>query len=256
MKKLVLLLFVVATIFSCTVVKQGELGVKRKLGKFQEKELSAGFYTFNPFTTVVLVVPVRTVNMEQILPLPSKEGLTVRTDIAMLYRVKAGYVVPLLEEVGANFERVLMSNTFRSAAADITSNYMAKDMHSGKRAEIEERIRDKMKEELEDRGIVVERVLLKSIELPTELSNAIERKLKAEQESQQMEYILQREVQEAERRKIDAQGRAEAQNILQSSLSEEILRLRAIEAFKELSQSNNAKIIITDGKTPFVLPEQ
>jgi regulator of protease activity HflC (stomatin/prohibitin superfamily) len=112
-----------------------------------------------------------------------------------------------------------------------------------------------MSEVLAERGFIIEEVLLKSIELPKELSMAIERKLKAEQESMEMEFILQIEKQEAERRRIEAEGNRDAQKILSEGLNEAIIKLRSIEAFRELSKSPNAKIIITDGKTPFLIQE-
>jgi regulator of protease activity HflC (stomatin/prohibitin superfamily) len=158
-----------------------------------------------------------------------------------------------LEDVGENYERVLILNVFRSAAADVTAQYMAKDMHSGMRSEIETQIQNRMHESLRDRGFIVERVLMKSISLPVELSRAIERKLQAEQEAQQMDYILEREKKEAERRRIEAEGTRAAQIILAEGLVREIIELRSIEAFRELANSPNTKIIITDGKTPYLI---
>ena len=133
---------------------------------------------------------------------------------------------------------------------------MAKDMHSGMRSQIENQILDRMDESLKQRGFIIERVLMKSIRLPEELSRAIERKLAAEQEAQQMEYVLDRERKEAERRKIEAEGTREAQKILAEGLVREIIELRSIEAFRELAKSPNAKIIITDGKTPYLINSQ
>ena len=147
-------------------------------------------------------------------------------------------------------------NVFRSAAADISAQYMAKDMHSGMRSQIESQILARMDESLKQRGFIIERVLMKSIKLPEELSRAIERKLAAEQEAQQMEYVLDRERKEAERRKIEAEGTREAQKILAEGLVREIIELRSIEAFRELAKSPNTKIIITDGKTPYLINSQ
>jgi regulator of protease activity HflC (stomatin/prohibitin superfamily) len=129
-------------------------------------------------------------------------------------------------------------------------------MHSGMRVEIENEILEKMHESMLPRGFMIERVLMKSIKLPEELSRAIERKLAAEQEAQQMEFVLERERREAERRKIEAEGTREAQKILAEGLVREIIELRSIEAFRELANSPNAKIIITDGKTPYLINTQ
>ncbi|PRY85339.1 prohibitin family protein [Mongoliibacter ruber] len=238
---------------SCAVIRQGEVGVKSRFGKLSPNVSDAGLVGFNPFTSRVIKVPIRTVNQEVKLNLPSKEGLTIESEISILYSIEKQQVPFILEDVGENYERVLILNVFRSAAADVTAQYMAKDMHSGMRSVIENNIKDRMHESLRDRGFVVERVLMKSIELPTELSRAIERKLKAEQEAQQMEYVLDREKQEAERRRIEAEGTRDAQKILAEGLVREIIELRSIEAFRELANSPNTKIIITDGKTPYLI---
>lgn len=254
MKNILSLLVLIAVLTtSCAVIRQGEVGVKSKFGKLSPNISDAGLVGFNPFTSRVIKVPIRTVNQEVKLNLPSKEGLTIESEISILYSIEKNQVPFILEDVGENYERVLILNVFRSAAADVTAQYMAKDMHSGMRSEIENNIKDRMHESLRERGFVVERVLMKSIELPTELSRAIERKLKAEQEAQQMEYVLDREKQEAERRRIEAEGTRDAQKILAEGLVREIIELRSIEAFKELANSPNTKIIITDGKTPYLI---
>lgn len=256
MKKLFVFAFVLLSLASCTVIRQGEVGVKRKFGKLSPNISEAGLVGFNPFTTTVLKVPVQTVNQEVRLNLPSKEGLTIDSEISILYSIEKNQVPFILEDVGENYERVLILNVFRSAAADVTARYMAKDMHSGMRSEIETQIQDRMHESLRDRGFVVERVLMKSIRLPEELSRAIERTLQAEQEALQMGFILDRERQEAERRRIEAEGTRAAQMILAEGLVREIIELRSIEAFRELAKSPNTKIIITDGKTPYLINAQ
>lgn len=253
MKNLGIFILALSILSSCTVVRPGEVGVKRKLGKLSPKVYEEGLVGFNPFTSIIIKVPTRTINQEVKLNLPSKEGLTIQSEISILYHVEKNKVPTILEEIGSNFERVVILNVFRSAAADVTAQYMAKDMHSGMRREIEVKIQERMHESLKDRGFTIEKVLLKSIVLPVELSRAIERKLQAEQEAQQMEYVLDRERQEAERRRIEAQGTKEAQLILAEGLVREIIELRSIEAFRELAKSPNAKIIITDGKTPYLI---
>ena len=218
-------------------------------------ELRAGALVPVQWATV-LKVPIRTMNQEVRLSLPSKEGLTIESEISILYSIDKNKVPFILEDIGLNYESVLIMNVFRSAAADISAQYMAKDMHSGMRSQIENQILERMDESLKQRGFIIERVLMKSIRLPEELSRAIERKLAAEQEAQQMEYVLDRERKEAERRKIEAEGTREAQKILAEGLVREIIELRSIEAFRELAKSPNAKIIITDGKTPYLINSQ
>ncbi|SNS05219.1 Regulator of protease activity HflC, stomatin/prohibitin superfamily [Belliella buryatensis] len=256
MRNILFLSILAILISSCTVVRQGEVGVKRKFGKLNENIADAGLVGFNPFTTRVIKIPIQTVNQEVKLNLPSKEGLTIESEISILYNIQKNKVPFILEDIGENYERVLIMNVFRSAAADVTAQYMAKDMHSGMRSKIENEIKDRMDESLLERGFVIERVLMKSIKLPLELSRAIERKLQAEQEAQQMQYVLDRERQEAERRRIEAEGTRNAQMILAEGLVREIIELRSIEAFRELANSPNTKIIITDGKTPYLINSQ
>ena len=126
-------------------------------------------------------------------------------------------------------------------------------MHSGKRAEIETAIQDHMHELLSERGFTIEAVLLKSISLPPGLYTAIEDKLEAEQEAQRMEFVLQKEQMEAERKKIEAQGTADAQKILADGLNDKTIEWRSLEVLNNLAASPNAKLIITDGKTPMIV---
>jgi regulator of protease activity HflC (stomatin/prohibitin superfamily) len=126
-------------------------------------------------------------------------------------------------------------------------------MHSGMRAEIEIAIQSKMAETLSEQGIIVDAVLMKSIQLPAGLANSIEQKLQAEQDAMRMVFILQQEKLEAERKIIEATGTKDAQKILSEGLTDQIIKIRSIEAFIELSKSNNAKVIITDGKVPYLV---
>ncbi len=238
---------------SCAVIRQGEVGVKRKFGKLETQGLGPGMYSVNPFFARMLKTSVQTENLEVQLRLPSKEGLTINSEISILYSVQKDKVPQIFSEIGLDYENTAILPVFRSTAADVAANFMAKDMHSGQRSVIEAQIKKRMEEVLAGRGFIIEQVLMKSIELPTELSRAIERKLEAEQESQRMEFVLDRERREAERRKIEAEGTRDAQQILSQGLSKEIIELRSIEAFRELANSPNTKIIITDGKTPYLI---
>jgi regulator of protease activity HflC (stomatin/prohibitin superfamily) len=126
-------------------------------------------------------------------------------------------------------------------------------MHSGMRAEIEKSISKKMAETLSGQGIIIESVLMKSIQLPEGLARSIEQKLQAEQDAMRMEFVLQQERLEADRKVIEAKGTRDAQKILSEGLTEQIIKIRSIEAFEELSKSANSKILITDGKTPMLI---
>lgn len=238
---------------SCATIQQGEVGVKQRFGKFVSKPLGAGLVVINPLVTRVIKLPLQTVNREVLLDLPSKEGLTVRSEISILYHVERSKAISILETIGDDYEQSMIVSVFRSASADVCSKFFAKDMHSAQRALIEKDIADVMNKILEPRGFEIEAVLLKSIKLPDGLSRAIEAKLESEQRSQQMQFELEREKQEAERRKIEAMGKRDAQKILSEGLTEEILKLRTIEAYQQLSTSPNAKVIISSGNNPLMI---
>jgi len=238
---------------SCTTVRQGTVGVKQRFGKLNERIITAGLVGVNPFTTRVIKVPVRTVNRDVELALPSKEGLNVQCEISILYRIQPEKVPHIIATIGTDYEQGMIVSVFRSAAADICARYFAKDMHSAQRALIENEISEHMNSLLNERGFIIERVLMKSIKMPPGLAKAIEDKLEAEQRAQQMEFELLRERKEAERRVIEAEGLRDAQKVLAEGLNESIIRYQSIEAFKALAASPNAKVILTDGTTPFLI---
>ena len=286
---------------ACTVIRQGEVGVKRRLGKIDPQYVEQGPKGYNVLTTRILKVPTRTMNIEVKPDLPSKEGLTIRSEISILYRIKPEAAPKIVQGIGLNYESEVILPVFRSSAADITAKFLAKDMHSGERAIIEGAIRKQMVDILDPKGFVIDNVLLKSITLPGGLARTIEEKLQAEQEAQRMEFVKEREKRDAERRIIEAEGKKEisriqaegeknasiiqaearkrmfeieaegkanamgieaiatrrANDTINKTLTPTILKLRQIEAFRALSNSNNSKLIITDGKTPFLsLPDK
>lgn len=238
---------------SCTVVRQGEFGVKRTFGRFSDNVYTSGLRTYNPFTSTIVKVSGQTENIEVSLTIPSLEGLTIQSEVSILYRVVKKDAPDLLRSVGMDYEETIILPVFRSAVADVTSKYYAKDMHSGNRAGIEVAIRDLMSKTLTDKGILIENVLLKSIALPKNLTKAIEDKLEAEQQAQRMEFILQQEKQEAERKRIQATGERDANKIIAEGLTEPVLQFKALDAWLKLSMSPNSKVIITNGTVPMVM---
>lgn len=238
---------------SCAVVREGEVGVKRTLGTYKDKPFEDGLRVFNPFTSTIVKVSTRTENLEVSLTIPSKEGLNIMSEVSILYNVIPKEAPEILRNIGPDYERNIILPVFRSAVADVSSRFFAKDMHTGQRAIIEEEIRQQMMKLLDGKGIVIESVLLKSIQLPGSLARAIEEKLEAEQNAQRMEFILEQERREADRKRIQAEGIRDAQNIISQGLDPLLLQFKAIEAYIELAKSPNAKIIITEGgKTPLV----
>lgn len=248
-------IFVVAMFLlsSCTVVRQGEIGVKRTFGKYSDKIFTSGLKGYNPFTSTIVKVPAQTINLEVRMDIPSKEGLTIGSEVSILYNVEPRKVPDLLRNLGVDYETSVVLPVFRSAVADISSKYFAKDMHSGNRGEIEKAIKDLMMKTMEGKGISVENVLLKSIQLPRTLSKAIEEKLESEQQAQRMEFVLQGAKKEAERRIIEAAGVRDANKIISEGLTDKILQFKNIEAMLKLSESPNAKVIIGGSNMPMMM---
>jgi regulator of protease activity HflC (stomatin/prohibitin superfamily) len=251
MKSFVVALTLLAV--GCTTVRPGEVAVRSSFGKLSDEARGPGLVVHSPVGVTFLKVSVQTRNVEVEIDLPSQEGVNVRSSVSILYRVIPAQAPDLLEAVGPDFETSLVMPVFRSASADVSAGFLAKDMHSGQRSAIETKIAERMNAVLGPQGLVVDSVLLKSIKLPAGLYGAIEQKLEAEQEAERMSFVLLRERQEAERRRIEAEGIRDAQRILEEGLSPQILAWRSIEAFQELSQSDNAKIIVTDGNVPFLV---
>ncbi len=239
---------------SCAVIRPGEAGVKQTLGKFDNQVATEGTVFFNPFTSKVIKESTQTNNIKLFLTLPSKEGLSVESEISILYRLERDKIPSVLQNLGRDYESIITS-VFRSASSDVCAQFYAKDMHSGMRSKIEEEIKVKMNENLKKQadGIELIAVLMKSIQLPPGLASSIERKLQAEQDAMRMEFVLQQAKLEADRKIIDAEGERDAQKILSEGLTEEIIKIRSIEAFNNLSNSPNTKIIVTDGKTPMLI---
>jgi regulator of protease activity HflC (stomatin/prohibitin superfamily) len=252
--KISLIILSLFALSSCAIIRPGEVGVKQKVGKLDNKVETTGTVWFNPFSSKVIRVSTQTENLELSLNLPSKEGLSITSQISILYHVNGKDVPRIIQDLGLDFESII-ANIFRSASADVCAQYYAKDMHSGMRANIEEAIADRMNGILKDRGIIIEAVLLKSIQLPGGLANSIEQKLQAEQDAMRMQFVLEQEKLEAQRKIIEAEGVRDAQIILAEGLSKEILQFKSIEAFIQLARSQNSKVIITDGKTPYLIQE-
>jgi prohibitin 1 len=247
------LLMITIFLSSCIIIRPGEVGVRRTMGKLSNKVLDQGVHGLNPFATTVIRTPIRTVNLEMALNLPSKEGLNIKAGISILYHIDKNLVPQLIENVGTGYETIIQS-VFRSSSADICAKFMAKDMHSGMRAEIESEIAEAMSKILNPQGVLIEAVLLKTIQLPPGLFSSIESKLEAEQQAMRMQFVIDLERKEAERKVIEAQGNRDAQKILSEGLTSEILELRRIEAIVKLAESENSKIVFTGGdNAPMIL---
>ncbi len=253
MKKYVCVVIITSLLgTSCAIIRPGEVGVKQNMGKIKRQIEGEGPVLYNPFTSRIVKASIQTRNLELSLSLPSKEGLSITSQISILYHLNKDKVPDIIRVIGLDYESII-ANVFRSASADVCSQFFAKDMHSGMRSEIEKAIKNKMDETMSRQGIIIESVLMKSIQLPPGLSSSIEQKLQAEQDALRMEFVLQQAKLDADRKIIEAKGTRDAQKILSEGLTEQIIKIRSIEAFSELSKSPNSKIIITDGKTPMLI---
>ena len=251
--KLVLQSIALLIVSGCAIVRPGEVGVKQRLGHLDTTIHEPGSVLINPFITKVVKVPTRTMNLEVELSLPSKEGLNVSSVISILYKIDQERARDVIKDVGPNYESILILSVFRSSASDVCAQFYAKDMHSGNRALIEEKIKENMEAVLTDYGFQVEAVLLKSINLPKGLYRAIEQKLEAEQDAQRMKFILQQTEQEALQKRIEATGVRDANLILSEGITPSILQWRNLEVMKEFAVSPNSKLILTDGQVPVLL---
>lgn len=225
------------------VVPPGEVGVVTTLGKMNQDPLGPGLALRNPISRVQLFSTKTQLSEEENF-VPTKEGLTVELDTALLYRIDSASVPQLLQSVGERFADVIIKPEVRSIVRGLTSKSEAKALYTSGRDELQRELKAELADALKTRGIIVEDFLLKAIKLPDQLVRAIELKAQAEQEAQRMEFVLQKEQQEAERKKIEAQGIADFQKIVSDGISPNLLKWKGIEATEKLAKSPNSKIVI------------
>lgn len=249
-------LSVTALLSGCAIVRPGEVGIKQKLGKIKSDHLAQGPYFFNPFTTRVLKIPVRTVEAFNTLEVPTKEGLTVKSEIALLYHVKPEAAREVYTKYGMNYQEVIVEANFRAVVRHICGMYFAKELFAVDRKKIEKEIYDEIAAGIWDKGFVTDAVLLKSITMPPQIFQAVENKLKAEQEALQMEFVINKQKKEAERMQIEAEAIKNYNKTVSESLSELMIKWNSIQVMKGLVTSPNSKVIVTDGKSPMILNDK
>jgi len=237
----------------CAVVRPGQIGLKQTLGKLKSEPINPGTKLYNPFVSRVLKINVRTVEIYETLPLPTKEGLSVQAQITLLYHVKPDMVKSVYVNYGRNYEEVFVVSNFLATAREVSSRYYAKELYAIDRELVEQVILEELSKDLNDKGFEVDAVLLKDIILPQSMSQAIQDKVNAEQATLQMEFVIEKQKKEAERMLIEAEGIKQAQVIINSSLSKELLQYNYIQMMKGLVTSPNAKVIVADGKMPVMI---
>ena len=235
------------------MIRPGEVGLKQTFGKLKEKIYTPGVYPLNFFITKIIKVPTKIQNLLVTEDLPTKDGLNVRAEFSIIYRLQPEKAREIVANIGLNYDDVIILSVLRSSAPNVSAQHLAKDLYTSERMAIASEISKQITDVIGKRGVTIEAVLLKSIKLPENLARSIETKLQAEQEAQQMEFVLQREKKEAERKVIEAEGIKKSQQIIAEGLSPLIIQYRSIEAFKTLSTSPNAKVIITNGGSPMMI---
>ena len=228
---------------STTVVPAGHVGVKDLFGSVSDDVLGAGFHLVNPLVKV-RKMSVQTVEAKETADVPSKEGLVVRVDVSLLLRLQKEKAAHVYRTVGMNYIAVVVDPQLRSVIRGVTAAYEAKALYTAERELIANQIQRQLQPLLEPRGVVVEKILLRQVALPRILSTAIERKLEAEQKSEQMKFVITREKQEAERKLIEAKGIANYQRTVAREITPQLLEWKGIEATEKLAASTNAKIIV------------
>jgi prohibitin 1 len=249
----------VAALFSClTVVPAGHVGVVDFFGKVSPSALKAGINLVNPLARIIKL-SVKTQETKEVMDVPSKEGLSVQLEVSLIYHLDPEKAAEVYRTVGPDFEHVLLEPQFRSVSRGVTAGFEAKALYTSERELLATQIVEHLKRLVEPRGVAVESTPLRRVGLPQRLSQSIEEKLRAEQESQRMEFVLSKERQEAERKRIEAQGIADFQSIVARGISEQLLRWKGIEATEHLATSQNAKMVVVGaGKDglPLILGNQ
>ena len=176
--------------------------------------------------------------------MPSKEGLVMGLEASVLYHLTRTQAAEVFQKIGINYAEVLLVPNFRSAIRGVTASNLASALYSDARETIARDILAHLQAQVQPRGIVIENVLLRDLQLPQTLKQAIEAKQQAQQEAQRMEFVLQREKQEAERKRVEAQGIKDFQNVVSEGISDKLLEWKGIEATVELARSQNAKVVV------------
>jgi regulator of protease activity HflC (stomatin/prohibitin superfamily) len=225
------------------VVPAGNVGVVDFFGTVSPVSRKAGINLVNPLARV-LNFSVKTQELKEVMDVPSKEGLTVQLEISVLYHLDPAKAPEVYRTVGPNYEEIILVPQARSVARGVTASYDARALYTSEREMLSRIIETELQKSVGERGIVIESTPLRRVGLPADLTKAIEEKLRAEQESQRMQFVLERETQEAERKRIEARGIADFQQIVAQGISEQLLRWKGIEATEKLAASPNAKVVV------------
>ena len=270
--KIVGFLLIALGIFS-SMFKQidaGKVGVKSLYGNVEPDILESGLHIINPLLDVTdFDIQTQNYTMSAIhdegnkegddaIRVLSNDGLEVVIDLTVLYRISPELAPKIFKQIGENYADKIVRPVTRTRIRDNAVYYDAVALYSTKRNEFQQRIFKTIEADFKSRGLVLEQLLIRNINLPTSVKTTIESKINAEQDAQKMTFILQKEKQEAERKRVEAQGIADYQRIISTGLSDKQLQYEQIKAQKELAASPNTKIIFMNGKgsAPVILSDK
>lgn len=252
---------------ACVIqIEAGQVGVKKLFGKVQDDVLTSGLHFINPLVDVVKM-DVKTQNYtmsgiqdeghktgDDAIRVLTSDGLEVTIDLSVLYRVVPNDAPKLISQTGENYEDKIVRPITRTRIRDNAVYYEAVALYSTKRDEFQQRIFKTIEHDFQQRGLLLENLLVRNITLPQSVKATIEQKINAEQDAQKMQFVLQKERQEAERKRVEAQGIADYQRIISESLTDRQLQYESIKAQLEIAKSPNAKVIIMGkGNNPVIL---
>ena len=244
---LVVLIFSLILIFKSTVtIEAGEAGVlfKRFSGGVDTENIyQEGFHIVAPWNDMI-VYKVRQQSISDKMQVLSVNGLEVNVDGTVWFQPRQSDLGRLHQEKGRDYVSAILTPSISAAARSVVGRYTPEQLYSSKRDVIQKEILEEVRNEVKDQYITVNRVLVRDVTLPTTIKDAIERKLRQEQESLEYEFRLTKAKKEAERQRIDAEGKAAANKILSASLTDKILREKGIQATVDLSKSNNSKVVV------------
>jgi prohibitin 1 len=239
----VAILIVLLLFWSTTSIPTGNVGVLTLFGRVTGETLGEGIHLINPLKAVQKL-SVQTQSVKESANVPSNEGLILALDTSLLFRLDKSKAAFVFQTVGDNYAEKIVEPTLRAAIRASTSAHSANALYTNARELVQQQIQDELTAQLSPRGVIVENVLLRDVQLPAMLKGSIEAKQQAEQDALRMSFILQKEKQEAERKRIEAQGIADFQRIVAQGISTQLLEWKGIEATEKLALSNNAKIVI------------
>ncbi|HEX7571772.1 MAG TPA: prohibitin family protein [Bacteroidota bacterium] len=240
----VAVIFIVLAVLQCfTIIPAGNVGVVDVFGVVSDNTIRSGINPVNPLAHIIKF-SIQTTEHKEAMQVLSREGLTIGLEISVLYHLDPDSAASVYRKIGTDYTDVVLIPQFRSISRAVTASFQASALYSSERERLGTDIQQELARVTGPRGIVVETTPLRNVALPSQLTDAIEQKQRAEQESQRMEFILTKEKQKADRKRIEAKGIADFQMIVAQGISEPLLRWKGIEATEKLAASANTKVII------------